>query len=181
MSRLPWFFLLAPLAALVLVLGAAGCGDDNDEDGGDDEGEELTLEEYYDQLEGIAAQFDADRVAIEAKYPEAFDTAEATRLLFEEAWPLLARLVTDLEAMNPPAEVEDAHARTIVAANDSATFLQNTAVVLETATDEDLPGLVENAGSLVATLTRLQNACLAQQSRADRFNIAVNLKCPRDD
>jgi len=183
MKRLRFLYLLAPLAAMVLVLGVA-CGDDDDEgDGGTPApgGDELTLEEYFTELEALAAQFDEDRIALEDKYPAAFDSVDATRSLFEEGAPLLAALNEDLEAITPPSEAEDVHAAMITSTNESATFLENTAVALEDADDDDLPTLVDNSESLTQTLTRLQDACLDEQALADRENIDVDLKCPEED
>ena len=180
MRRLP-FLLLAPLAAMILVMGVA-CGDDDDEDGGDGGGEELTLEQYFAEVETLSAQFDEDRVALQEKYPEAFDSVDQTRSLFEEAAPLLTALAEDLDAINPPSEAEEVHTRTVNAANQSATFLENTAVVLEDVqTDAELDEAVENSTSLTQTLQRLQDACLDGQALADRENIEVDLKCPTDE
>ena len=181
MRRLPFLYLLAPLAAMILVLGVA-CGDDDDEDGGDGGGEELTLEEYFTEVETLSAQFDEDRVALQEKYPEAFDSVDQTRSLFAEAAPLLKSLAEDLEAINPPSEAKEVHTRTVNAANQSATFLENTAVVLEDVqTDKELDEAVENSTSLTQTLQRLQDACLDGQALADRENIEVDLKCPTDE
>jgi len=181
MRRLPFLYLLAPLAAMILVLGVA-CGDDDDEDGGDGGGEELTLEEYFTEVETLSAQFDEDRVALQEKYPEAFDSVDQTRSLFEDAAPLLTALAADLDAINPPSEAEEVHTRTVNAANQSATFLENTAVVLEDVqTDAELDEAVENSTSLTQTLQRLQDACLDGQALADRENIEVDLKCPTDE
>lgn len=184
MKRLPFLYLLAPLAAVLLILAMA-CGDDDDdeEDGASPApgGEELTLEEYFTELEGLAAQFDEDRIALEEEFPEAFDSVDATRSLFEEGAPLLAQLNDDLEAITPPSEAEDVHARLITTTNESAEFLENTAVALEDADDEDLPDLVNNSTSLTQTLERLRDACLDAEAQAEREDIDVDLKCPEED
>jgi len=98
MRPLPFLCLLTPLAALMIVLGIA-CGDDADE--GDGGGEELTLEQYFSEVETLSAQFNQDRVELEGKYPDAFDSPEETRSLFQEVWPLLNTLADDLEAISP--------------------------------------------------------------------------------
>jgi len=180
MKRLPFLYLLAPLAAMVLVLGVA-CGDDDEEDGGGG-GEELTLEQYFTEVETLSAQFDEDRLALEDKYPDAFDSPEETRSLLQEAWPLVDALAADLEAINPPSEAEDVHARTITAARESATFLEGAAVLLEDVdTDEELAEAVDNSTSLTQTLQRLQKACQDGQALADRESIDADLKCPTDE
>ena len=179
MRRIPFLYLLALLAAMILVLGVA-CGDDDEEDGGG--GEELTLEQYFTEVETLSAQFDEDRVALQEKYPDAFDSPEDTRSLFQEAWPLLNTLADDLEAINPPSEAEDVHTRTINAARESATFLEGAAVLLEDVqTEEELAEAVDNSTSLTQTVQRLQKACQDGQALADRENIDVDLKCPTDE
>jgi len=182
MRRLPFLYLLAPLAAMILVLGVACGDDDDDKDGGDGGGEQLTLEEYFTKVETLSAKFDEDRVALQEKYPEAFDSVDQTRSLFAEAAPLLKSLAEDLGAINPPSEAKEVHTRTVNAANQSATFLENTAVVLEDVqTDKELDEAVENSTSLTQTLQRLQDACLDGQALADRESIDVDLKCPTDE
>jgi len=167
---------------MLLVLGVA-CGDDDDEEGGtaSPAGGELTLDEYFAKIETLAGQFDEDRIALEAKYPDAFDSVDQTRLLFKEGAPLLAQLNDDLEAITPPTAAKSVHAAMISTTNESATFLENTAVALEDANDDDLPDLVNNSKSLTQTLTRLQNACLDEQDMADKENINVDLKCPEEE
>ncbi len=184
MKRLPFLYLLAPLAAMLLMLGVA-CGDDDDEEGATaspaGSGEELTLDDYFTQLESLASQFDSDRRDLEDKYPDAFESVDQTRLLFKEGAPLLAQLNDDLEAITPPTAAKSVHATMISTTNESATFLENTAVALQDATDADLPDLVNNSTSLTQTLQRLQNACEDEQALADSKNIDVNLTCPTED
>lgn len=98
-------------AFLIVVSGAiAACGDD--------EQSNLTLPEYFSQLESLAEDAGREIDAIEARYPDVTSDDESlsdaervsqTRERINEIMAVARDIVDDLDDISPPGEAKDAH------------------------------------------------------------------------
>ena len=104
MTRPPLALSLA--AALLLALGtiAAACGGSN---------QELTLEEYFLRFEELGDRTGEQLEALLAKLDEEPETEEERLAIFQDWFAASLQLqrdfLDDLDDINPPLEVEDAH------------------------------------------------------------------------
>lgn len=165
---------LALIAALLLAFGtiAMACGD-----GG------LSLEEYFDRMAAANEQIDQQLEALENPTDREFASDEeelaAIQGFYNAVPPLIRDFISDLEEIDPPAEVEDAHKEVVEAARVSAEEWKVQADQLNEA--ESLRDLmaklfVENP-AFTASGERFDEACLAVQAIADENNIDVDLDC----
>ena len=98
-------------AFLIVVSGAiASCGDDEESN--------LTLPEYFSQLESLAEDAGREIDAIEARYPDVTSDDESlsdaervsqTRERINEIMAVARDIVDDLDDISPPGEAKDAH------------------------------------------------------------------------
>ena len=165
---------LALIATLVLAFGtiAAACG------GG---GEALTLEEYFQEVDGLI-----DNVADEAEAigEEAFADLDLSAPLEEqiEAWrsfysgyqAVTEQFSEGMRELDPPAEVEDAHNALVEAADDFAQASGDISDKLaEVATQADFVA----ASAAFGELGNPEEACSDLQGIADENGIDVSLNC----
>ena len=163
-------------AALLLTLGAIGaaCGGDG----------ALSLEEYFREVE----QLRGDVVRQSERLQDGFDrainladseeaTVQAFRDFFTDASAIFAEFVTDIDALEPPDAVADAHREAVEAFEDSQVAISNFSARLNQVESEaELDGLFETFDSEPA-FDRFEEACLALQEIADDNAIAVDLAC----
>ena len=175
---------LALIVALLLAFGvvAAACGGD---------GEALTLEEYFQQLEQLNQDVDERVGAIyEATFAE-IDEEDFESLPLEEQVEVVKDLANGLlpvfedfidaaRGLNPPAEVGDLHNDLVTASDD---FLEAHQDVTDQIDDvqsqaelEALKALAEG-GAAEAAEQRVDEACFALQDVAGENGIAVDLDC----
>ena len=166
---------LALIAALLLAFGAfaAGCG-------GEDS---LTLEEYFQQLETLAATAEERGAEFEDAVNAEMDAAaseEDVLAVFEDALrnaqPIFTTFVDGLNDLNPPAAVEELHNEFVDASAELAASLEE---VLNEFGDQDFAAdlnLFEES-SLSQAGDRFDKTCAALQDIADMHEIDVDLKC----
>ncbi|MDZ4278248.1 MAG: hypothetical protein U1B78_03820 [Dehalococcoidia bacterium] len=108
--------LLVLTGGLVLAVGAlaAACG--GGDGGGDGDGEELTLEEYFDELEALFADGDERAEELDDQIAGDLDDAEddeqeadAYRQFIDDVVGFNEDLLEDLDRLGPPEEVADEH------------------------------------------------------------------------
>ena len=168
------YLVLAIIGAMVLSLGLVACGDDDDDNGGNGNGGgEVTLDEYFGALETLGQAFDADVDLLDAG--ESLDEFVG---FVEDGKSLVDGFVGDLEGLNAPAEVADAHSEAVSAGQELVEMYDNAITVLdlsETVEDATLvlqgPGFVESQGRFAAS-------CVALQGIADSNALDVDLACP---
>ena len=174
------------LVALLLILGsiATAC------DGGDGGGGGLTLEEYFRRVDSLGESSDDDRDKWLAEYEEATDEAEteeefleAFREFFGRYIELTAGLVADLESIDPPSEVKDAHEELVAAEAEAVDLLEELnerAQRAESVFDvEDVITEFELTASHFSD--RYEPECLALQAIADNSSIDIDLDCEEDE
>ncbi len=174
------FLPRALITVLLLAFGAiaAACGDDGNGDGG-----ELTLEEYFERLDAIMEDIDSQIDALED--PEEMDLAseeeqlEAMRDFFDALLPIIQGAFNEIEGLDPPAEVEDAHDALLAAGDDFvAAFEAPASRLAEAESLADLEGgLFEDDSAFGSAGARSAQACFALQGIADDNDIDVDLRC----
>ena len=173
------FFALSVTALVFLALGviASACGDDG--------GGGLSLEEYFQQADELQNQADAQFAEQESgSEPEAGATdaelADFARQSIESSTDILSDAAEAFGDLDPPSEVEDAHARLVEALSDGADAIQAVADDLPDALSmADLEGLDARFDSegLNDAFMRLDEACVDLQTIADDNSIDVDLEC----
>ena len=168
---------LALITGLLLALGAiaAACGG-----GGGGGGDSLTIEQYFERLETFATRFDDRGTELE----EGFDFSSATseddlidlsQDFLRGGLAVLQDFVDDLDGLNPPAEVADAHNTAVDAGKAAVVALEDAMDRLDdVGSAADLEGLFEEA---FADSESFSEGCVALQEIADDKNISVDLQC----
>jgi hypothetical protein len=173
------FAPLALIAVLLLAFGAfaAACGDDGNGGGG-----ELTLEEYFERLDAIMEDTNSQMDALED--PEERDLAseeeqlEAIRdFYFDANLAIIKGGFDEIEGLDPPAEVEDAHDALLAAGGDTVAAYEDVGSQLAEA--ESLADLQElfDDGGFEAASERFEQACLELRGIADENEIDLDLVC----
>ncbi len=173
-------FVISILAAALLALGtiAAACG------GGD----ELSLEEYFEQAQVISDDSDEEFEALYADFPdeddeEFFSNEENLTVIkdFAARFPVVFRdTLNDVEALDPPAEVEDAHDEFLAAGNELLIlFVGLTGPVEEAESVSEAEVLFgdEDDPEIEAADQRFTDACLALEGIAADNGIVVHFGC----
>ena len=174
-------FVISILAAALLALGtiAAACG------GGD----ELTLEKYFEQAQVISDESDEEFEALYADFPdeddeEFFSNEENLTVIkdFAAGFPVIfSDTLNDVEALDPPAEVEDAHDEFLAAGRDLATLYEGLTSSVEEAESvseaEVLFGTGEEDPEIEEADQRFMDACLALEGIAQDNGIHVDFEC----
>ncbi len=173
------------VGALMLALGAA-CGDDDDDDSnGGNGGAELTLAEYFSELETLSQAFATDLDTLDEEAGEAFEGTESD----EDALELFVNFVDDMRSatddfvggiddLNPPAAVEEAHDEAVTAGEEVVDMFENALTVLDTADTFEEATLILEGPGIVAASDRFATACVALQGTADSNGLDIDMDCP---
>jgi hypothetical protein len=167
------------LAALALV--ATGCGDD---DGG---GEELTLSEYFLNVEEIRQdyQLDARDLQLELEGVDQSDedsALEGLRAYYEASQATFEGAIDQVEALDPPSEAEEPHDTFVEAGRQ--VVVETTAVyedLQEAETVEEANELLEDTPDADGAAEAFNAACRDLQAVADREGIAAGLGCEEEE
>jgi hypothetical protein len=175
----PRLFVLLFIAALLLALGsiAAGCG-------GDDE---LTLEEYFQRLDTLGDDLDDELDRLGEEFDETFVEAEseeevmrAFRDFLDPQPALFEEFVAELESIDPPPKVEDAHDEMVAIQAEGLEMLEDLnehAQAAESASDvEELEAELETP-AFTAISDRTERVCFELEAIADANDIDVDLEC----
>lgn len=170
------FAPLALIAALLLafVVIAAACGS------GDDDGDSLTNGQYFERLETLAGRFDDRGTELEEGFDITSDTSddeliELSRDFLGGGLAVLQDFIDDLDDLNPPAEVADAHNTAVDAGKAVIAALEDVVDrVDDVRSAADLEALFED---VVADSESFSEGCFALQEIADDIGISVDLQC----
>ncbi len=173
------------LGALLLTLGAA-CGDDDDDgNGGGNGGGELTLAGYFSELETLGQGYANDLATLDEEAGKEFEGTESD----DEAIDVFVNFVKgmrsttddfvgDIDDVDAPSEVEDAHEETVTAGQELVDMFDNAIKVLDTAeTFEDATLVLEGPG-FVDAQSRFGESCAALQGIADSNGLDIDMSCP---
>jgi chromosome segregation ATPase len=195
-GRLLALIVAACLGGFVI---ACGGGDDESSDSGspaaqtptDADGapngrDELSLEEYFEQVDVIFERCDQEiddlNTELETTIDEATtveDQVQALDDFLSQSVDILSGAAEDIEAIEPPDEVQDPHDAFIAAVRDGIESTEGLRDDLEGASGEaEVNRVIEQ---FTEEITRIQQeadtACLDLQQIADSNNIVVDLNC----
>lgn len=161
-------------------------GDDSGDDGGDDTSASPELEDYFAEIEAIFEEADAASDELDTAFDEAIDAATTVE---EEVFTLqefllesrktIAGALDDLEDVDPPEEVEDAHNDFVQAGRDLVDVSEQFSEGLQDVeTEDDLNALNDELGpGGQEAADAADAACFELQDVADAAGIAVDLNC----
>jgi hypothetical protein len=142
-----------------------------------DSGGSLSLEEYFAKLEELDQKFEADSATADAESAEAGEDVDAIKDSFGEFVALIEDFVNELDDVDPPSEVEDAHNAGVEAGRDIQEEFER---VIDKAQDaetlEELGAIFEDE-ELNAASDRFTQACLDLEQIAADNNIDADLNC----
>jgi uncharacterized phage infection (PIP) family protein YhgE len=163
--------------------GAATPTDGNGDGGG---GDELSLEEYFQQVDGIFERSDREIDALNDELSEATtlsttveEGVTAIDDFLTESIQVLSDAVDDLEALDAPEDVREQHTAFVSAVRDGidqTEALQDDLQGVET--EAELEELATQFGEdVTATEQEADAACMELQQIADSNDIVLDLNC----
>ena len=173
--KLPGRFLTVVLAVVAGSLLLAACG------GGGD-GEELSLDEYFQQLDSIEQGIKTDIGGLdEASVGVIGEDVEATRVYVDDYQGIVGEGVDNMKELEPPSEVGDAHDEFVAALSGMLPLWQDLGDQLkdiETTSEMQtlLMGTQDEEPWQTAT-QRFADACRALQGIADEKGFDIDLEC----
>ncbi len=175
------FIPLVLIAALLLAFGAiaAACGGDGDGGGG-----ELTLEEYFQRVEELDTALQAGEAALDEQMEEDLasvtDEQDALDLVidgFEAQLGNFEDFVDDLDRLDPPAEVEDAHNEAVAAQRDFLALFGDILGQLGDSDSFDAVDALFGTDEFAAAEERATQSCLAVEQIGVSNGFDVDLDC----
>lgn len=176
MARLPVFLFVTALALLVAALATA-CGDE----------QELTLEEYFQRIDALGDDLDDELDMMNDEFEETAREAETEEEVirgfrdFMDPLPALyEEFVAELETIDPPSEVEDAHNEMVAVQAEGLEMIEDLnerAQGAESASDVEEVGAELEGPAFTAVSDRSEQACFAMEAIADANGIDVDLEC----
>lgn len=152
------------------VIAFAACG-------GDDEGDEMSLDDYFTQLSSDVSAYITANDAEFTTLNESDDLDEL-KSAFAAIPENLQTLLDNIDELSPPEEAADAQADAVAAGeaflavledvNENAQTTDNVDAFIATAGNDDLQQLSENFNA----------TCPPLQAVADENNVDVDLGCP---
>ena len=183
------FAPLALIAALLLAFGAiaAACGGDGDGDGdggGDGGGGALTLQEYFQRVEELDTALQAEEAALDERMEDDLasvtDEQDALDLVqdgFEAQLANIEDFVDDLDGLDPPAEVEDAHNEAVAAQRDFLDLFKDVLAQLGDIDSFDAVDELFGADDIAAAEERATQSCLAVEQIGVSNGFDVDFDC----
>jgi hypothetical protein len=173
--KLAWRSLMVILAVAAGSLLLAACG------GGGD-GEELSLEEYFQQLDSIESGIETGVLALDDQATGVIgEDVEATRTYVDGYQGVIEEGLDNLKALDPPSEVGDAHDEFVAALSGMMPLWQDLSDQLKDSetTEEMQTALMGTQAeeSWITATQRFADACLDLQGIADEKGFDVNLNC----
>jgi hypothetical protein len=140
-----------------------------------DSGGELSLEEYFKELEALDQRFEEEGTEAEESFES--DDLDTIKEGFEASVGVVEDFVNDLDDLDPPSEAEAAHESAVEAGNDLlAEFEVANDALQDAASEADLLGIFTGEAFGDAS-ERFTAACVELQGIADENDIDVALNC----
>lgn len=170
---------LGAAVAAAFTLSAAGCGDD---DGG-----QLTTEEFFVALEVLGDDYDATSEDLEASFEESMVTAtsaEDTIAAFvsftEDGSGALEGFVDGIAELNAPSELTEFQDRAVSAGRAAIDSLNDMTTALSEVSSEDEFEAVLAGGDTQEVFDRFNDICYEAQSLADDAGVVVDYECEEE-
>ena len=165
-----WIGRAAAAAALigVAVFGGWACSDDS--------GEALSLEEYFQKLDEAENTFTESGDALFEGTSEE-PTSEELEELLGEFTDVIKAFVSDLEALEPPEEAQEAHDAAVAAGNTASDAYDD---LVEAAGDAESAEALFNSAegeAANAAVEAFSEVCFDLQQVAADNSIEVDLNC----
>jgi hypothetical protein len=164
------------LTALTTVLGLAAFGSW----ACNDDGDELTLQEYFDRIDQIDNDGTVKTDAVFEGVDENSDAA-AVREAFTRFPDVIDEILGELEDVDPPDEVKQAHEALEEKLRAVSTTARDSLDEINGAQSMDELGAVLAGEGFVAANEAFTAACLDLQQLADDNSIAVVLDCGEEE
>ena len=177
------FFWRSALVVVALMAGSAllaACGGG---DGGGGDGGELSLDEYFQQLEDIKETYDARGEALDQEAETLEEDVGAFQDYFGDLRDIFDDALDDVKGLNPAAEARDAHDEFVAALTaaqvelgdfgDQIADVETVSELMATFAELDTPGFE-------ATGENIEKACRDLQAIADENDIDVDLDCEEE-
>jgi hypothetical protein len=173
--KLAWRSLMAVLAVVAGSLLLAACG-------GGGGGDELSLEEYFQQLDGIESNIETGVAALDEQSTGVIgEDVEATQVYVDGYQVVIGQGVEDMKALDPPSEAGDAHDEFVAALSGMLPLWQDLSDQLkETETSEEMLTVLmgtQSEESWTTATQRFIDACLDLQGIADENGFDIDLSC----
>ena len=170
-----WRFALVVVALMAGSVLLVACG------GGD--GDELTLDEYFQKFEDIKETYDARGEAVDEEASALGDDVGAFKDYFGDLQDIFDETLDDVKGLDPPAEARAAHDNFVAALTDAQAKMDDFGDQI--ADVETLSELMATVGELAtpefeATAENIEEACRDLQEIADENNIDVDLGCEEE-
>jgi hypothetical protein len=155
------------LLALGTVTGACGGG------------EKLTLEEYFQQMQAITAEAVEEADALDEQIDDLEeDDFEGLRGLFVANTAITSEVFDEMDGMDPPAEVQDAHNEFVAAGGQMVELMEAFGDDLaDVESTSELEQAFDRLVGLEEATVRIDTACLALEEIAADNGIDVDLDC----
>ena len=177
---------LALIASLLVIAGsfAAACGDD----GGGNDGDALTLEEFFQRIDVLDDEYEARTEALEAEFDEAFadvesvgEVIDAAQSFFDEGAAAIENFVEGIADIDPPAEAENLHDRVVEAGRTVVELFSNAIdEIEEISTEEEFEALFEDS-AIDDAFDRFTVVCLEVQAMANDNGFDVEYNCDDEE
>jgi hypothetical protein len=156
----------------IAVLGGWACSDDD--------GSELSLEEYFQELQALDEEFNEQA---DAAFEGVGDEPEMSEV--EAALGELSGLISDfaggIEDLSPPEEAQEAHDAAVEAGNATADAYDSLADAAGDAESIDELFTGEAGQAAQEALDQFTTACLDLQQIADENSVEASLNCGDDE
>jgi hypothetical protein len=174
--KLPWHFLTLVLAVVAGSLLLAACG------GGGGEGEELSLDEYFQQFDAIEEVMYTSISALEGGSEGVIgEDIEATHDYVVGYHDIVEQGLNDVKALQGPSEVGDAQDEFVTALSNMISLwddLSDRLADVETTSElQDLLVGLQSETQWLEASQHLTDACRELQGIADENGIQVILDC----
>ncbi len=174
-----WLVGLLFVIGMLLSVAASACG------GGDGSGgDELSLEQYFEEVASIIESLEERTATLDQPLEREFDSEaeqiEASRDAFATVLPVFEDFVNDLDGLNPPVEVEDAHDELLAGLGDLVGGVEELIDQLEgiESASEFSDLLLAPDSAFGSAVGKLAAACLQLETIADDNGIdAAVLEC----
>jgi hypothetical protein len=165
--------LFAAIALVGFGAFASGCDDDG--------GGNLTLEEYFERVDELDNEQQSKSDELERELDDLGDDASPDDAAdsFEKQIELLEQFRSDLDDINPPAEVEDAHERVVTSLAAASDQFDGVIEEFRNADSiEDAFASLDDAD--FSEIEKANEACRELEQIAADNNIEVDFDCDND-